>query len=422
MKKSFLLITFTLLLLKILLEYNYFNFVNPLFSYSGMMLNISIYKLAESYILFFSLIFFLNYLEKFNFTSKIFVFILFIVLYIPLSSMYWLQDNSRTFFYFVTIAFVLLIILLTSFPKFNIKTITEGKTLFCLIVIMTTLIVYGYLILDGSLSRLNFNLNAVYEFRELNNYSSNIFLSYLVPWQGYVVNLSVIGITLYKKKLKITTFFSFLQILLFAMTNHKSFLFAPILLVAIYFLNRKNYKEKYLLWFSSGSILAVTIATIVYKMSNSILLPSIIIRRMFFIPAYLHFLYYNFFQDRDKFYLSHSILNGIVKSEYNTTPVGLISQTLYNQDTGANVGFFADAYVNFGVFGIILYTIILFVFLKIIDSITDSVPNYISISILLIPFMTLINSAFFTSLLTHGILFSILMIWLSKGFFINKKN
>lgn len=419
MKKSTFLIVVSLIFFKIILEYNYLTFVNPLFEYSGFIIDISYFKLIESYTLFFILICFLFLLERFKSTSSFFVYILFVVLYTPLSSIFWLQDASREFFYSVTGSFILLVLLLNFTPKLKIITLPEGKRILILIVTLTTFIVYGSLIANGGLYRLNFNLNDVYKYRALNNYSTNFLLAYLVPWQGFVINLSAIGISLYKKKYKITVFFIVLQLLLFAMTNHKSFLFAPILLIFFYYIRR--FKDNFLLFLSTGTLFVVVFSTIFYKLSDSILLASILIRRLFFIPAHLNFVYYDYFQSREKFYLSHSVLKGITSSEYNTTPVGLVSKVLFNQVSGANVGFFADAYVNFGTIGIFLFTLLLLFILKVFDSVTEKVPKFISISILLIPFMSLINSAFFTSLLTHGILLSIFMIWLSRGFFQNQK-
>lgn len=421
MKKSSLIIFGSLIVLKILLEYSYISFVHPLFLYNGMTLNISYFKLFESYILFLPLVSMLIYLDKFKLTSKFMVFILFIVLYTPLSSTYWLQDNSRTFFYSVTASFIILIALLITTPKMKIVTIKGGKHLFNIIAMIITIGVYGFLIADGGLSRINFNLSKVYEFRELNSYSSNPIFAYLIPWQGYVINLSVMGIALYNKKFKQATLFLFLQLLLFAMTSHKSFLFAPFLLVGIYLLNKKSSRERYLLWFSYGASMLVALTMGFYKISDSIMLPSILIRRLFFIPANLNFIYYDFFQNREKFLLSHSVLEGITDTYSNITPVGLVSKVLYNQPSGANASFFADAYANFGVFGIVMFTVLLVLLFKIIDSITEGIPRYISISILLIPFMSLTNSAFFTSLLTHGILFSVFSLWLAKTVFTNYK-
>jgi len=90
----------------------------------------------------------------------------------------------------------------------------------------------------------------------------------------------------------------------------------------------------------------------------------------------------------------------------------VISWTYWGRDFGPNVGYLGDAFANFGFMGMFLFSMILGVFLRIVDSISRHLPANLIAAIIAVPAMALANSALFTSLLTHGFILSLIMIWL----------
>src|SRR5699024_3158582 len=142
---------------------------------------------------------------------------------------------------------------------------------------------------------------------------------------------------------------------------------------------------------------------------------------LFFVPAQLHFIYFEYFSVNEKFYLSHSIFEGLVSSSYQYNPVKTIAMEVFGEDFSPNVGVIGDAYTNFGVFGMILIPVILGLYLWVLDSITYNMNLAYSVSLVVIPAMSLVNSSLFTSLLTHGLLFSVFILWLTAKLFDNVK-
>ncbi|KAB7707401.1 oligosaccharide repeat unit polymerase [Bacillus aerolatus] len=416
------IITFIFLTtLKFLLEYSYVAIINPIFAYEGFILYKSYPKMFESYILasvvFLIAIFLLEHKKA---PSKIVIYLIIVLLFIPLTSLFWLQDQPRPFIYLISLSLFLIILIVSLFSKIHLVRLKEGKNLIMFIVGGMTVIVYGLLIAQGGLSRINLNLSEIYSVREAYGNTNNKVLAYLLPWQAHVINMLVIAVSMYKRNYKLAGIFIVLQVFLFSMTNFKSFLFAPLVLIGFHLFGKTKLKNNLLLVISLGSSLLVAVCVIIYNFSGSFYMASIFIRRLFFVPSNLHYIYYHFFQGIEKFKLSHSFLGFLNDNVYNSTPVQLVATSYFEREFAPNVGFFGDAYLNFGVIGILGFSLLLAILLKIIDTVSVSMPSFLSMSILAIPAMSLINSAFFTSLLTHGILFAVLMLWLTNSFFANE--
>ncbi|EPD53883.1 hypothetical protein HMPREF1210_00706 [Paenisporosarcina sp. HGH0030] len=399
-----------------LLEYGYFLFVNPVFEYEGFTIKISIFKLFESYLVVFILSIFIIKLENLSYPSKIVVYVLFINLLLPISSLYWLQDHSREFFLTISLSFLLLFYILVKTPMLKLPTLKEGKNLSFLILFFLTIIVYVFLIVTGGLQRINFDLSNVYSTREEFNASSdNWLMDYLLPWQAHITNMFLLIYGLIRKNRILVVISLILQISIFAMTGHKSYLFAPILIFGIYYFFKKGYQNNILFFITSALIFLQSTLYILYSISNNPNMLSLFLRRLFYVPAQLHFLYFDFYENMTKYKLSASFLSFIIDNPYGTNPVYLVAQKVFGRDFSPNVGIFGDAYLNFGIIGILLFMLILGGVLKILDSVSKNTPLVLSTGIIIIPGTALVDAALFTSLLTHGILFAIFVIWLTNS-------
>src|SRR5690625_4594502 len=156
---------FSILALKSILEIGYVKFVNKYFEYSGFYIEINTIKYAESTLLTLLLCMLLISLEKWNRPSKLVIYILFINLYLPISILYWLMDQSRNFFFLVFFFFIFLVIFTNKFKLITLPQITESKRFIFNLLVAISFSVYSYLIITGGLSRINFNLIDVYETR-----------------------------------------------------------------------------------------------------------------------------------------------------------------------------------------------------------------------------------------------------------------
>ncbi|WHX26170.1 O-antigen polymerase [Virgibacillus halodenitrificans] len=336
----------------------------------------------------------------------------FLSIIIPMLTLYAYQNAPTEFVLGILLNFNFIMIFLISLPKF--KFLILDKSIILLVKVSIVCIyfyVYLFLIFSGGLTRFNLNLAEVYEVRELYLLTTAPMLNYFISWIANVFNMTLLVWGMYKRKKSFIIWAILLQILIFGMTNFKTFLFAPVLVVFVYLW----IKKKNILLYSSLSVLMVMLFVyIVFLVTETQQWASMLIRRQFFTPSNIHMLYYDFFSQTSNplIYLSNSILEGIIEYPYDLSVTRLISQEYWGNFFGANVGFFADAYSNFGFIGMFIFSVVLALILKLIDSFTIYLPENLVASIIVLPSFSLINSAFFTTLLTHGFIVAILMLFI----------
>ncbi len=204
------------------------------------------------------------------------------------------------------------------------------------------------------------------------------------------------------------------QLLLFGMTGHKSFLLAPVLTGGVYFIwARRNA----LLYIAGGAAVLVVASYILFLVTGNHLAPSLLIRRLFVVPAANHLLYFEFFSQPEHPFvmLSNSILAPFVHYPYDMPVTRVISWAYWARDFGPNVGYLGDAFAHFGFMGMFLFSLILGLFLRIVDSVGARLPANLVAAVVATPAMALTNSALFTSLLTHGLIPAVVMVWLLRA-------
>lgn len=138
-----------------------------------------------------------------------------------------------------------------------------------------------------------------------------------------------------------------------------------------------------------------------------------LVRRVFFVPADLSFKYYEVFSELGNVYLSNSIFSSFIKYPFSYPPQLLVSMYALGNESWANSGFLATSFMHFNVFGVILFSFIVAVLIKIVDSLVENkLPVWLGVAIVITPFSSLFKSSdLFTSLLTHGLLLSLILLW-----------
>ena len=274
--------------------------------------------------------------------------------------------------------------------------------------------VYGCLVLSGGLGRFNLDLLSVYEVRaEYLTRRVGPVLGYFIPWQANVINILILCWALHKRKLCLLAAAGIAQVLLFGMTGHKSFLLAPLLASGVLLVwGRKNF----LLYLFGGATAMILVSYTLFLVTGNHLGPSLLIRRLFFVPAANHFIYYDFFSRLENPFvmLSNSILAPFIQYPYDMPITRVISWAYWGRDFGPNVGYLGDAFEHFGFMGMFLFSVILGLFLHAVDSVAGRLPSNIVAAVIATPAMALTNSALFTSLLTHGLIPAAVLLWLLR--------
>ncbi len=368
----------------------------------GFLYDFNLIKYCETKLLFFTVLFAIYFKSpsKFLFSIENFFFIM---MFIPNLIIYEYVDSPRFIVYSLT--FFLLLLHFSSFIKINIKfrKLSENQAFYMLFLIVILLLIPIFIRYKFSLNLNVLKFQNIYEVRSASSLDTSTIVGYAYSWLSKVILPTLLVFSVIKKRYGLTIFGGFVLMYLFVAQAHKSVFFGLPVVFCFYFF--KDYYKKTAI-FITGIFAAFILTHIIYITNDSIYLESILIRRTFFVPAILNTFYFDFFNN-SPIYLSHSILKNIFTYPFKLPPANLIGYYYYHSTlTHANNGFISDGFMNFGYIGVIVYSILLVLVFKILDTVKI---NSRYLGVFFISIFTLMSSAFLTSLLTHGIIILIFL-------------
>jgi len=326
-------------------------------------------------------------------------------------TLYALTNQSGFFMCLSSIFFITECLIIRVFPDLKIIRVKNSKKIIYGIIFLITGFVYFSMIrANGQPSLKALNFNRVYEIRSAVKYP--LLMGYMVQWQAKIINPFLITTSYIKGNKKMLFISVFLQVVLYLITAHKSFLLIPLAIVIV--LNILKKKD----FLTIGSLVAplgILCAFLVYKIFDYIMVPSLIIRRLLFVPAQLKFFYYDFFSKHEFLYFSEGLFGKIfgLNTPYSIKTANMIGGLyLGSYETNANTGYIADAYANMGVFGMLIITLLFTFILILIDSLSKKISKELVIGLCLSPILSLNDGALFTTLLTGGLLLLIMLLYL----------
>ncbi len=396
-----------MILYKIVLDLSYFFIISKVWVYAKLELNFNSTKYIESYFLLF--IIFVLMPKSLKKLSNIMVWLLILMSYIPMLTIFAFKDESRIFMYAVTAFWITVFLLLSISRTPSLPSLKKSKNilvlLFFLLSTIVFLMIYNYLGLS-----FNFDFTKVYDIRIGFIEKKIPMAGYLFNWVAKVVNPIFFALYITKRKWHLVMLIVLLQLLLFSVTGHKIYLLAlPFVLILIWIMTRKNP----LTYMAVFLIAIILLGMLSYWLVDDVWIISLFTRRALLVPAQLAFYYYDFFSANEPAFLSHSIFRLFLNYPYHHNPPHLIGEIYFNKpQMGANNGIVGDAYMNFRFIGLVFWSILLVIILKLVDSCSKGKDIKIGIAVIAIPAVTLINSALLTTLLTHGFLLGLILLYL----------
>lgn len=395
-----------MILFRVTLDVSYILLVNPVFEYSGFVLDFSSVTYFFSWAI---------YLVTLPFIKKrvlsitdyfLITFVLFLI--VPLTSLYGLTGWSVKPVLVTVFSFFLFVFISKSswikvpyIPRFR-----YGNKLSLMISGGAIVFLVIWYIVSGA--TFNLNISRVYEFRSENaELSSGGVLAYTNNWTYKIFSIFFISYFLWKRNWLLAALGCLAQIIFYAYSAHKSVIFGLILVFGIWFWFRKSNKS-YILPLSL--IVVVVACLLLYSFFNFSIVGSLIVRRVFYVPAYLTYQYFEFFSNNPFVYWSNSVLSGFISYPYDLSLPKLIGEYV-GSGTSANNGYISTGYAHFGYWGVLIYTIMFAYVLRILDVVTKNTEAFwLVLAITIIPLRgALISSDFFTTLLTHGLIVIILL-------------
>lgn len=392
------------------LEFSYRFFIVPIYSYTGFVNNVVLIKYIEAITLYCVMAFLApNILTR---PSDYLMNFLFFSLMAPLFVLYAFTDQSRLHLYIVVSGYFLINLFRRGRP-IKIPFIRNGYTIVFVLLVFLSLIVTLWLFFSGGYRYLNFDLTAVYDFREdVGEIINAGLMGYINTWAFKVFGPALLAVGLWKKKHWLVILAFSLHFVWFGISSHKSVLFYPFLITFLW------------IWFSRtralslvplGMSLVVFSCVFIFLIFDYGFLGSMFIRRVFFVTADNTFYYYNFFSDNPFVYWSNSITSFLIEYPYHVGPAKLIGES---RGTGSNVNntFLSTGFMHAGVLGIWFYSILAGLIFRLIDSFSKyGVPIWVAIAVVIVPGRALLLTTDLpTALLTHGIGIALVVLMLLR--------
>lgn len=283
---------------------------------------------------------------------------------------------------------------------------------YCLLWLGLLAVVIGYYGLQFRLV----SLSEIYAIRDTYRESFDQvpkFARYAIPWLGNVVAPIAIARGLMIRRWSWALLGVATELFLVSITGFKQLLFSSILVAGVVILvktsdiRRIGYRVAALV---GCGVFAVTTYDFV---TNGFSLSSVLVRRLVLTTAINTKYHFEFFLDNPKAHLGYGLLARWVDYPYDLSPAFLIGQIYYgNPETSANANIWADAYANFGLVGVFVFTGILALVLLFVDSVARGLPIGLAIAALAQSAFSLSNTAMLTVFLTHGMLLAVVLVYL----------
>lgn len=387
----------------------YVKLVVPMFNFGGMTYNPREDWYIELIILLFTS-FLLPY--KINKPSDFFNWLYLCVLLVPTAILSAEQGSNRFHLFFMFVALGLLLAYRWFFalllPQRTIVKETNYKFLPYYSVFIFVIVVLTFLAVSVR-GVFNLNFGTVYDFRFEISQNMPLLLRYLIPLASGTLIGYLGALTTHRREVKGIVIIIIIGILFFGFSSHKAMLFNPLVAIAGYFLLKMQRPHLLILC----GISAVSILTIVLPEDGIKWLGSLFANRVLFIPSQINFVYFDYFSTNPFMMWAESKISfGLVSSKLPMSVMKYIGGMMTgNYEVGANTGWVANAYMNAGILGIIIYAAIIGFIFALIDFWAKIYGNQLVGAVFLIPVNTLFVSADLLIILMTSGLFVLLMIF-----------
>lgn len=404
-KVSNLIIILSLAIYRTCLDFVYNGYLIDLFGYYGFKGENSLVHYLLSWIVLISTFLLLRGMlnGKIKIINIVFIF-LYLVSFVPFTSMLAFDALSNEYYvyniiyWFLLFIFYKVVVHIRILPSKRLTKNLSGMLIWAIGFISLSIVLFiswGY---TGF--RLTFDLLNVYSIRGdvINNLPT--FVQYLYSASS-AINPLLLIFSLNNKNYLFSVFIIIVQLLSFGINGSKSVFFMTILTIVVYFVLEKNILRTITELITSLSVISI-LELLLLKSSYLI---DFIIRRVMFLPNLISFHYYVFFTSHTPDYFKQSLLSNLgFYSDYGRIPV-IIGETYFNNgETAANGGLISDAFQNLGLAGVFIFPAILMLFLKLLDEMAEYLNSKILVVVALYLSNVLISSTLTTSLMTHGLL------------------
>lgn len=204
-------------------------------------------------------------------------------------------------------------------------------------------------------------------------------------------------------------FLTALQVCLFLISGHKSVFLGFFLVVGVVFIIRTQRTGRYLLSAICG-LFAIFLILALHTQYG--IFANIIVRRVLVVPGMLTAYYFDFFSSHPFVEYTYSFMGQFSPAIGAVHPAFAIGGNyLGNESASANVNMLMSAYSNLGFWGIAIEGAAFWLTMVLIVTLQKNKDPLLCLSCTLLPLFSLMDSAFPTVLLSHGLAVSIVVLY-----------
>lgn len=320
--------------------------------------------------------------------------------------------NDYVFFAFV-VCYLALLLLFNRLIELRTRRFRVNESMDLFIVAVTLLGAF-MLALSGRYAgfRISFDLSDFYEYRyAVREMMLPTVARYLFSWTKQFLPIGLVY-AIIRKKWGLAAFMSLSVVFCFSFDGKKSVLFMFFLALVIGFLYKRKYIRSFPL-FMIGLNAAIMLEKLVRHGDS--FLGKHILRRLMFIPARLGWSFYDFFSVHELDYLRSSVLRrfGFQSPYSDSIPrIIAIANNSYNSRgvSNANTGLCGDAFANFGWASVLIYPLMITLVFKLLEKYLCDLDERLQVIVCITVSYAMLSGAFFTVLLTNGVLLMILLL------------
>ncbi len=339
-----------------------------------------------------------------------------IIFYIaPISSLYGCDDSRSVFPVIMSIISILIVNFISKariLKPLNLRLVKIKYSFLVIICIFFIAIFLVWSVISGAISYLNFDIARIYEFRsDVSKVFDYSFFSYINAWTVKVFTIFLLATGIAKKNKSIIFFSLAVQLYAAALTSHRGVLFMPLLVVAMVYFYKSNIKYFTLFYYTSAILIVALIVVEYFELHET---GALLFRRPFFVPASATYEWFDFFHANPHVFFSDKLLSGVVENQYTgkSLPHLMGAELVGNDAVGGNVGMVPVGFAQLGIFGVLLYSVVFGVFIKILSSLVISgVPMWVVASLMINPlWIAWTSSDLSSALLSHGMIVGVVLL------------
>jgi hypothetical protein len=408
----------------LLIVYGYVNFSFIAYEYLGFQLNRNASLFSIFSIAFFSSALVLMGPKKLEQPSDLLCFLAYTLVYIPAVNVGYVSVAVPSFEYLELFSvYTVCISLIFYLRKLNFKVFRSSKisskiywSIFIFFILICSILVsYFYKTDLGSLFSIE-DFNSLYDIRSQYRESgkdSPAIVEYMFSWLAkfFWPMVLVFGLSKGSRLIIGISFIGFLS--LFVTSGHKSIFLSFFAVLGFWYLWRKMR----IITIERLMLIALLVVFIgfVSELGGYPFVNNVLVRRVILVPGILSAFYYDFFSRNEYALLGYSFLKNVVDYKYTKSPPFLIGEYYFGRsEMSANANFIASGYADFGPIGAMISSIIAIIFYKILDELAMIKKSAKACTLLaVVPTWALVDSAFQTVLLTHGLILLMMAIYFS---------